>query len=131
MWHHPHKHTTFLPLNVPVNSLDLSFSHVCIVAVVEISEGCKDLLDQRHKAHVSTGKTAGFRPRPVHVGSYLQLDVNAHVLARARVIEQMEHGCDQRFVDAAQLTVDHALQDGAEASALGHHLRVLQSCTHT
>lgn len=64
------------------------------------------------------------------MGTYLQFDVNAHILTRARVIEQVEHGCDQRFVDAAQLTVDHALQDGAEASTLGHHLRVLQSCTH-
>lgn len=68
--------------------------------------------------------------RPVPVGTYLQFDVNAHVLTRTRVIEQMEHGGDQRFVDAAQLTINHALQDGAEPSTLGHHLRVLQSCTH-
>lgn len=63
-----------------------------------------------------------------HVGVYLQFDVNAHILTRARVIEQMKHGGDQSFVDATQLAINHTLQDGAEASASGHHLWVLQSC---
>ncbi len=40
----------------------------------------------------------------------------------------MEDGGDQSFVDAAQLTVDHTLQDGAEATPFGHNLRVLQGC---
>lgn len=38
----------------------------------------------------------------------------------------MEDGGDQSFVDAAQLTVNHTLQDGAEASPFGHHLWILQ-----
>lgn len=59
---------------------------------------------------------------------YLQLHVNTHVLPGARVIEQVEDCGDQRLVDAAQLAVDDALQDGAEPSPLGHHLWVLQGC---
>lgn len=39
----------------------------------------------------------------------------------------MQDGGDQSFVDATELTVNHALQDGAEASTFGHYLRVLQS----
>ena len=38
----------------------------------------------------------------------------------------MEDGGDQSFVDAAQLTVDHTLQDGAEASPFGYNFWVLQ-----
>lgn len=41
----------------------------------------------------------------------------------------MEDGGDQCFVDATQLAVNHALEDGAEASSFGHHLWVLQGCT--
>lgn len=41
----------------------------------------------------------------------------------------MEDGGDQCFVDATQLTVNHALQDGAEASSFGHHLWVFQGYT--
>lgn len=40
----------------------------------------------------------------------------------------MEDGCDQRFIDATQLTVNYTLQDGAEATSFGHHFRVLQGC---
>ena len=38
----------------------------------------------------------------------------------------MEDGGDQSFVDAAQLTVNHTLQDGAEASPFGYNFWVLQ-----
>ena len=47
------------------------------------------------------------------VGSYLQLDVGPHVLARVGVVEQVQDGGDERLVDAAQLAVDDVLQDGA------------------
>lgn len=38
----------------------------------------------------------------------------------------MQDGGDQSFVDATQLTVNHTLQDGAEAPPFSHHLWVLQ-----
>lgn len=57
---------------------------------------------------------------------YLQFDVNTYVLTRAWMVEQMEDSGDQSFVDATQLTVNHTLQNGAEASPFGHHLWVLQ-----
>lgn len=64
----------------------------------------------------------------MYMRAYLQLHVDAHVLTCARVVEQMEDSGDQSFVDAAQLAVDHALQDGAEASPFGHDLWILQGC---
>lgn len=41
----------------------------------------------------------------------------------------MENSGDQSFVDAAQLTVNYTLQNGAEAPPLCHHLWVLQGYT--
>lgn len=62
----------------------------------------------------------------VGVCVYLQFDINPHILTGTRMVEQMEDRGDESFIDAAQLTVDHTLQDGAEASPFGHHLWVLQ-----
>lgn len=58
--------------------------------------------------------------------TYLQFNISAYVLACVRVIEQVQYGGDQGLVDAAQLTVDDVLQDGAQTSPLGHNLGVLQ-----
>lgn len=77
-------------------------------------------------AHLETAAPPHFIYVLACVCVYLQFDVNPHILTGTRVVEQMEDRGDQSFVDAAQLTVDHALQNGAEASPFGHHLWVLQ-----
>lgn len=44
---------------------------------------------------------------------YLQFHIRADVLPGMRVVEEVQDGGDESFIDATQLTVGHALQNGA------------------
>lgn len=59
---------------------------------------------------------------------YLEFNVRPDVLPGVWVVEEVQDGSDESFIDATQLTVGHALQNGAETAPLCHHNRVLQSC---
>lgn len=59
---------------------------------------------------------------------YLEFNIRADVLPGVRVVEEVQDGGDESFIDATQLTVGHALKNGAESAPLCHHNRVLQGC---
>ncbi len=59
---------------------------------------------------------------------YLEFNIRADVLSGMRVVEKVQDGGDESFIDATQLTVGHALQNCAETAPLCHHNRVLQGC---
>lgn len=59
---------------------------------------------------------------------YLELYIRTDVLPGVRVVEEVQDSGDEGFIDATQLTVGHAPQDGAEPAPLRHHNRVLQGC---